>query len=237
MKDAAEQLKTYNENELEYPHRIVRRRVKIDENKDNKQVEQIDENKKLTEEYETAPFRNMIVDSVEYGMDSAEDVVDRLTRAWSDDDCKWYCETYELIVPYNDFQDENRYYKDIWGNIRDKWGQIQEDEESSTDDDVEFDQNSFTEALTKYLKKENANCTKVDISKLSLNKNVLKIEAKSTYADNTNKDICIEMNLVSTNKAFTRYKVQENKNNKSNLSALVFTNKQNILECRYIIKK
>lgn len=87
----------------------------------------IDESKKLQEDIEAAPFRGMVLQSIYDDIDSAETVAERLALAMSDDDCKWYCETYELVEPLDDATN-NKYYKDIWGNLRDITGQIVDDD-------------------------------------------------------------------------------------------------------------
>lgn len=117
--DDAEQVEVIDETpveETEIPEEVV---TDIEE--------PLDENKKLEEDIEAAPFRNMIYDEIADDPDGAREIAERLARAWSDDDCKWYCETYELVEVLPDCTDE-RYYKDIWGNIRDISGQIVENE-------------------------------------------------------------------------------------------------------------
>ena len=92
--------------------------------------DELDENKKLNEDYSAAPFRDLMYDCMRDDIEPADVMADRMLSAWSDDDCKWYCETYELVTPYKDFSDENEYYKDVYGNIRDISGQISgEDDE------------------------------------------------------------------------------------------------------------
>lgn len=90
-------------------------------------VDSLSENKKLNEDYSAAPFRDLMYDCMRDDIEPGDVMADRMLSAWSDDDCKWYCETYELVEILPDCTDE-RYYKDIWGNIRDISGQIVEEE-------------------------------------------------------------------------------------------------------------
>lgn len=221
--------------------------------------EPLDENKKLEEDVEAAPFRNMIYDEIAGNPDGAGEIAERLARAWSDDDCKWYCETYELVEVLPDCTDD-RYYKDMWGNIRDKWGQIVEEELEENkevkeetgaaallggvNEAIKYSSKSFNEALTKFYKKENSKVESVKLTKFASLKENIKLEAKIKYADATEKDVCLEMKPTSTNKSFVRYSLEEilnkkteGKTNNQSLNMLTYKTNKNVLECRYISKK
>ena len=102
--------------------------------------------KPLKEETSAAPFRDLMYDCMRDDIEPADVMVDRMLSAWSDDDCKWYCETYELVEPYNDFKDEDHYYKDLYGNIRDITGQIVEDEEIDESCKAKLQERNLTRA-------------------------------------------------------------------------------------------
>lgn len=235
--------------------------------------DELDENKKLNEDYSAAPFRDLMYDCMRDDIEPADVMADRMLSAWSDDDCKWYCETYELVTPYKDFSDENEYYKDVYGNIRDISGQISgeddEDLEEAKHRKVEsikmiearknkkfekatrITHKSLTkktettiknikgvnEALTKILKVE-----KVENAKIEEANGKILLKAK-VLNENKIKGICFEMKEIANSDKFTRYSLQEikslkveNKVNDTKYTMLV-NKKDNMLECRYIIKK
>lgn len=251
----------------------------------------IEESKKLQEEISAAPFRDLMYDCMRDDIEPADVMVDRMLSAWSDDDCKWYCETYELVEPYKDFSDEDQYYKDLYGNIRDISGQINEDaeleeakhrrvesvkkiearkakkfenvtrtkkvecdgktctgenckEKTECDEKVECDEktecNTITninESLAKALKVE-----KVENAKIEEADGKILLKAK-VINENKTKGICFVMNTLTENKNFVKYDLHEikslkveNKSNTQKFTMLAHKN-NNVLECRYIIKK
>lgn len=237
--------------------------------------EPIEESKKLNEDYSAAPFRDLMYDCMRDDIEPGDVMADRMLSAWSDDDCKWYCETYELVEPYKDFSDENEYYKDVYGQIRDITGQVvgedDEDLEEAKHRKVEsikmiearknkkFEtvkrnivkpntkkvENKVTtksikgvnEALTKILKVE-----KVENAKIEEANGKILLKAK-VLNENKVKGICFEMKEIANSDKFTRYSLQEikslkieNKVNDTKYTMLV-NKKDNMLECRYIIKK
>ena len=264
------------ETKDETPDDIEEVEVKDETPDDIEEVEiedELDESKKLNEDYSAAPFRDLMYDCMRDDIEPADVMADRMLSAWSDDDCKWYCETYELVTPYKDFSDENEYYKDVYGNIRDISGQISgeddEDLEEAKHRKVEsikmiearknkkfekatrITHKSLTkktettiknikgvnEALTKILKVE-----KVENAKIEEANGKILLKAK-VLNENKIKGICFEMKEIANSDKFTRYSLQEikslkveNKVNDTKYTMLV-NKKDNMLECRYIIKK
>ena len=247
--------------------------------------EVVEENKKLNEDYSAAPFRDLMYDCMKDDIEPADVMVDRMLSAWSDDDCKWYCETYELVEPYKDFSDEDQYYKDLYGNIRDITGQINEDAEleeakhrrvesvkkiearrtkkfenvtrtkkvecdgktctgenckEKTECDEKVECNTITninESLAKALKVE-----KIENAKIEEADGKILLKAK-VINENKTKGICFVMNTLTENKNFVKYDLHEikslkveNKSNTQKFTMLAHKN-NNVLECRYIIKK
>ena len=245
----------------------------------------VEENKKLNEDYSAAPFRDLMYDCMKDDIEPADVMVDRMLSAWSDDDCKWYCETYELVEPYKDFSDEDQYYKDLYGNIRDITGQINEDAEleeakhrrvesvkkiearkakkfenvirtkkvecdgktctgenckEKTECDEKVECNTITninESLAKALKVE-----KIENAKIEEADGKILLKAK-VINENKTKGICFVMNTLTENKNFVKYDLHEikslkveNKSNTQKFTMLAHKN-NNVLECRYIIKK
>lgn len=156
-------------------------------------TEIVDENKKLQEDIEAAPFRNMVLQSIDDDIDSVETVAERLASAMSDDDCKWYCETYELVEPLDNATND-RYYKDLWGNIRDISGQIVDD-----DSDLEEAKHRKIESLKKIEKR------------IQKNK---KVEKNIRTFSNSNKKVerntIIKCDLKSFNEALTKTLLKTN---------------------------
>lgn len=160
-----------------------------DDLKENKKIE----NKKLQEDIEAAPFRNMIMQSLTDNIDEPAEIAERLAKAMSDDDCKWYCETYEL-VEILDNATNDRYYKDLWGNIRDISGQIVDD-----DSDLEEAKHRKIESLKKIEKR------------IQKNK---KVEKNIRTFSNSNKKVerntIIKCDLKSFNEALTKTLLKTN---------------------------
>jgi hypothetical protein len=159
----------------------------FDENGDSIELQ---ESKKITEDMDITPFRNMLYATIDDDIDDPKEVADRLIRAWSEDDCKWYCETYEVVTVLDDATND-RYYKDLWGNIRDITGQIVED-----DNDLEEAKHRKIEALKKIESR---------ISK--------KVECNKVCKDNKCEEDCKKEDVVETkdidtksfNEALKRY--------------------------------
>ncbi len=157
--------------------------------------EPLDENKKLQEEIEAAPFRNLMLDCLNDDIETAQTMCERMLSAWSDDDCKWYCETYELVEPYKDYSDEKHYYKDIYGNIRDISGQIADDEN-----------NDLEEA--KHRKVESVKKIEARIRKNR------KVETTNKFSNTTkqaNRNIITKCDLKSFNEALSKALLKDKK--------------------------
>lgn len=248
-------------------------------------VSDLGESKKLNEDYSAAPFRDYMYDCMKDDIEPADVMVDRMLSAWSDDDCKWYCETYELLEPYKDYSDEDQYYKDLYGNIRDISGQINEDAEleeakkrrvesvkkiearnrkkfenvtrtkkvecdgktcngknckEKTEYDDKKECNTITninEKLEKALKVEKIENVKIE----EANGKIL-LKAK-VINENKTKGICFVMNTLTENEKFVKFDLHEikslkveNKKPTQKFTMLAHKN-NNVLECRYIIKK
>ena len=248
-------------------------------------VSDLGESKKLNEDYSAAPFRDYMYDCMKDDIEPADVMADRMLSAWSDDDCKWYCETYELLEPYKDYSDEDQYYKDLYGNIRDISGQINEDADleeakkrrvesvkkiearsrkkfenvartkkvecdgktcngkdckEKTECDNKKECNTITninEKLEKALKVEKIENVKIE----EANGKIL-LKAK-VINENKTKGICFVMNTLTENKNFVKFDLHEikslkveNKKPTQKFTMLAHKN-NNVLECRYIIKK
>ena len=108
-----------------------------------------------------------------------------------------------------------------------------------------FSSKSFNEALTKYYKDKIIAVESVEVTKLSKTRTGLKIEANLKNKNGKLKRaICLEMKQIQTGKSFDKYElietkglVKENKANSNKVTMTTFTNKNHIIECRYILSK
>lgn len=107
-----------------------------------------------------------------------------------------------------------------------------------------YSSKTFNEALTKHFKKTYTNVDNVTVTSVNIKGNSMKIEAKIKKLNNYEKDICLEMKQVSVKDNFVKYTLNETKSKKTEsrkpqktTTMLTYTNKDKVLECRYIIKK
>lgn len=108
-----------------------------------------------------------------------------------------------------------------------------------------FSSKSFNEALTKYYKDKILAVESVEVTKLSKTRTGLKLEANLlSKSGKLKRAICLEMKQIQTGKSFDKYEVietkglvKENKSDNTKTTMTTFTNKQNIIECRYILTK
>ena len=108
-----------------------------------------------------------------------------------------------------------------------------------------FSSKTFNEVLTKFYSKKIKAVESVEVSKILKTAKGLKIEANMYTANNKLKrELCLELKQIQTGKSFDKYEVTEvkgivteNKSNSTKTTLATFTNKQNIIECRYILCK
>ena len=105
-----------------------------------------------------------------------------------------------------------------------------------------FSSNTFNEALTNMYKSKYKTIESFKTTGVSLKNESIKITGKLTNVDSITKDICLEMKKLKENKSFTKYELTNYKgllkeSNNSTLKMMTMKNKDNILECKYIITK
>lgn len=118
-------------------------------------------------------------------------------------------------------------------------------EEAKIKVESKFSSKSFNEALTTYLKSQYKIVESVEVTKLAQNKTGdIKIEAVVHNITKRDRNICLEMHKVQEGRTFNKYTlknavglIKESKDTDTKLNMVTFTNKQNVLECRYFIKK
>ena len=105
---------------------------------------------------------------------------------------------------------------------------------------IKYSSKTFKEALNKYYTTNTKTIESVDLTKFNAGRNFIKMEVKLTNKDGMVASKILEMKEIAKNKNFTKYAMVENsriKNeSKSNISMLVATNKDKVLECKYIKK-
>lgn len=239
--DAKEDYKTYEENEPEAQHKIVRKREPIEESKKTESVvsdaaNSIDyDHRQNPSESNAIPFFAGVISDIaedmgdDYSEWLGEDAVREIINTLFDNDQLW--STITDIV------------KDaITAEVEEIRGVPGEEVEESKPVINKFSSKSFNEALTKYFKKIDKTVESVTETKIRKSNKAIKIETKLIKTDKTSKTIKLEMKHVETNGDFSRYNLVENTSLKteskhSNVSMLLHTNKQQVLECRYIISK
>lgn len=208
----------------------------IDDNKDNKEVEQIKD-----------------LDEAQSTLNAVADYIDTYTQEGFNGD------------PYGDFKDaytelaesirdcgqelHNIYYNGTYNgeHLRDQDDEdLQESKKlrrSVRENKGKFDSKSFNEVFTKYFTQKYPNLKESKVTKLGVSKNGLKIEGVLINKDNKQKDICLEMKKVNNSNIFSKYQVVESKGilreskDKSKTLNLMIHNKNNVLECKYLIQK
>ena len=105
---------------------------------------------------------------------------------------------------------------------------------------VKYSSKSFKEALNKFYTSNTKTIESVELTKFDMTRDTIKLEAKLTNKDGMTTTKILEMKKVANNKNFTKYAIKENSKvkteSKSNITMLISTNKDNILECKYIRK-
>lgn len=116
---------------------------------------------------------------------------------------------------------------------------------TSTKIQEKFSSKSFNEALTKYYKNKILAVENVKLTKLSKTRTGLKLEANLlSKSGKLKKAICLEMKQIQTGKSFNKYElvetkglIKETKENNKKITMTTFKNRNNIIECRYILSK
>lgn len=115
---------------------------------------------------------------------------------------------------------------------------------TSTKIQERFSSKSFSEALSKYYSNRMSVVESAKVTKLVRKGDNLKLEANLITKAGKTQAICLEMKLIQKGASFNKYSVtetkgivKENKANKSNVTLTTFKNKQNVIECKYILNK
>ena len=153
----------------------------------------------------------------------------------------------EMLSKKTESKDEVKDINDlgIVEGVPDKEEAVPNTEEAKIKVESKFSSKSFNEALTTYLKSQYKIVESVEVTKLAQNKTGdIKIEAVVHNITKRDRNICLEMHKVQEGRTFNKYTlknavglIKESKDTDTKLNMVTFTNKQNVLECRYFIKK
>lgn len=153
----------------------------------------------------------------------------------------------EMLSKKTESKDEVKDVNDlgIVEGVPDKEEAVPNTEEAKIKVESKFSSKSFNEALTTYLKSQYKIVENVEVTKLAQNKTGdIKIEAVVHNITKRDRNICLEMHKVQEGRTFNKYTlkdavglIKESKDTDTKLNMVTFTNKQNVLECRYFIKK
>lgn len=153
----------------------------------------------------------------------------------------------EMLSKKTESKDEVKDVNDlgIVEGVPDKEEAVPNTEEAKIKVESKFSSKSFNEALTTYLKSQYKIVESVEVTKLAQNKTGdIKIEAIVHNITKRDRNICLEMHKVQEGRTFNKYTlkdavglIKESKDTDTKLNMVTFTNKQNVLECRYFIKK
>lgn len=116
---------------------------------------------------------------------------------------------------------------------------------TATKIEEKFSSKSFSRALTEFYSMRMKTVESVNVNRVAKTSKGLKIEAtlmsKSGKAKQT---VCLEMKKIQTGKSFDKYEmintvglIKENKASDTKITMTTFTNKHNVIECRYILCK
>lgn len=205
-------------------------------------------NRKLTESTKIEDF-----DDAQATLNAVADYIDNYTQFGFNGD------------PYGDFKDayvelaetirncaqelHNIYYEGTYNgeHLRDQDDEdLQEAKKlrrSVRENKGKFDSKSFNEVFTKYFTQKYPNLKESKVTKLGVSKNGLKIEGVLINKADKQKTICLEMKKVNNSNTFSKYQVVESKGllreskDKSKTLNLMIHNKNNVLECKYLVQK
>ena len=205
------------------------------EPEDNEE-EEVEESKEIkTEDTDPRPNETKMCNLINDEIVDTASLAKELLGFLSDDDIGRFME----IEEYNNLTESKECTEDCEKQEEecDKEGKEECNEPIS-----KFSSKTFNEALTKMYKSKYKTIESFKTTKVNLGKNTLKIEGKIVNKDGLEKNICLEMKKIKQTESFIRYEMKnytgllkESKN--STLKMVTRVNKDNILECKYIITK
>lgn len=208
----------------------------IDDNKDNKEVEQIKD-----------------LDEAQSKLDQIADYIDTYTQeGFNGDSYGDFKQAYTSLAETIRKCGEELYNIYYNGTYNGKTLRNPDDEDlqeskklrrSVRENKGKFDSKTFNEVFTKYFTQKYPNLKESKVTKLGVSKNGLKIEGVLINKADKQKTICLEMKKVNNSNTFSKYQVVESKGllreskDKSKTLNLMIHNKNNVLECKYLVQK
>lgn len=230
-----------------------------DEEEDEEKEETLEEaiNRAYEEELSAINTYDLVLNKIE-NEESNEKLIEMINEIKKDEEdhkslLKHYIETGEALTDdeleelknsKESNEDEDAYGDFKQGNQDDE--DLQEAKKlrrSVRENKGKFDSKTFNEVFTKYFTQKYPNLKESKVTKLGVSKNGLKIEGVLINKDNKQKAICLEMKKVNNSNIFSKYQVVESKGilreskDKSKTLNLMIHNKNNVLECKYLIQK
>lgn len=194
------------------------------------------ENKEIkTEDVDPRPNETKMYDLIESGTLDTTKLCKELLGFIDDKDIQRFMEIYE----YNNLTES----KECTENCEKQEEECSKEEKEECDEPIsKFSSKTFNEAITKMYKSKYKTIESFKTTGVSLKNESIKITGKLTNVDGITKDICLEMKKLKENKSFTKYELTNYKgllkeSNNSTLKMMTMKNKDNILECKYIITK
>lgn len=203
---------------------------------ENVEEEEVEESKEIkTEDTDPRPNETKMCDLIDNEMVDTASLAKELLGFLSDEDIKRFME----IEEYNNLTES----KGCTENCEKQEEECNKEEKEECNEPIsKFSSKTFNEALTKMYKSKYKTIESFKTTKVNLSKNTLKIEGKIVNKDGLEKNICLEMKKIKQTESFIRYEMKnytgllkESKN--STLKMVTRVNKDNILECKYIITK
>lgn len=118
------------------------------------------------------------------------------------------------------------------------------DESKKVVENNKFSSKTFNKVIENFLKENKQNIESFKLNKLLKNESKIKIEGVIKSADKKEENVCFELKSIQQGKRYTKYELIENKSVKlesksdnTKTSMVTFLNKDNILECKYMINK
>lgn len=192
---------------------------------------------KKTEDVDPRPNETKMLELIDDGAIDTTSLAKELLAWLSDDDVKRFMQIYE----YNSYF-ENEDDEDLDESKKIKTKNTKCDKEECDKPVSKYSSKTFNEALTNMYKSKYKTVESFKTTKVKLTKNTLKIEGKIINIDGIEKPIKLEMKKLNETKSFTKYQMRnfkgllrESKN--STLKMMTRVNKDNVLECKYVITK
>lgn len=180
---------------------------------------------KKTEDVSARPHHDDLLAAIEDGFVDYKSVAEACLAWLSDDDIKRMCDIYEWNIGTDELEESKP---------------TPEPKKESK----KFSSKTFNKVIEDYLKENRQDVESFKLTKFLKNESKIKIEGVITSTDKKEENVCLELKSIHAGNKYTKYELSENKSLKleskkeeSKTSMVTFLNKDNILECKYMINK